>query len=152
MERRRDRAIVRSVRHAALVGVIADKTVTWPQRVDRIARQHRLHRLLVGGVVELDAAAQNDDAAVLVGQARRAVLRFAQDRRITAVIQRMLHGGGRLAQAACDHFDGDRIDVHAPPRSSMTSVPVASTVTVWPASTTVVESNCSTTAGPSNLA
>src|SRR6516164_2840892 len=95
----------------------------------------------------LQPAADHDDAARCIAQARGAVLGLAQDRRIAAVKERVRHGRRRLANAADDHFGRDGVERHWR-ASVMTRLPKSSTVNIWPASTTVVESYCSTIAGP----
>src|SRR5215831_5157897 len=95
----------------------------------------------------LQPAAHHDDAAGRIAEARGAVLRFAQDRRVAAVEQRVRHRRGGLADAVDDDLGGDRVELHFP-SSAITRLPSSSTVSAWPASTTVVESYCSTMAGP----
>ena len=69
-----DRNEIGRVRAAALVGIIADEALARLQAGSRIAREHRLHRLLIGGEMILQPAADDDDAALGIGQAGGAVL------------------------------------------------------------------------------
>src|SRR6187401_1543162 len=141
------------MRAAALVGIIADEALARLQVGGRIAREHCLHRLLISGEMILQAAADDDDAAFGIGQAGGAVLRFPQDRGVAAVVERIFHGGGGLAQTARHHFGRDGIDGrciagHGCSPVSMIRVAVPSTVAICPPSTTVVASNWSMIAGP----
>ena len=69
-----DRNEIGRVRAAALVGIIADEALARLQAGNRIAREHRLHRLLIGGEMILQPAADDDDSALGIGQAGGAVL------------------------------------------------------------------------------
>src|SRR5262249_1760661 len=92
-------------------------------------------------------AAHHDASAVRIAEARRAVMRLAQDRRITAVEERVRHCGGGFADAADDHLGRDGVELHRA-SSVIRRLPKSSTVRAWPGSTTVVESHCSPMAGP----
>jgi hypothetical protein len=139
MESGRHRDEIGGVRAAASVGIIADEALAWLHAGGGIAREHSLDRLLVGGEVILQPAANDDHATGGIGQACGAVLRFPQDGRIAAVIERIFHGRGGLAQPARHHLGRNGIDGHG--SASMTRVAPASTVAVCPPGTTVVASN-----------
>ena len=111
VERRRDRDHVGRMGIAGLIRIVDDEAVAGVQP-PHVALLHLAHRLLVGEQMVLQPAADDDHASVAVGQPGGAVLRFAQDRRIAAVVERVLHRRGDLAQAAADDLGGDRIDGH----------------------------------------
>src|SRR5262249_44082523 len=106
-----------------------------------------LDRTRVKERVVLQPAAHHDDSAVRIAEARRAVLRLAQDRRITAVEERVRHCGGGFAGAAGEYLGRGGVALSSA-SSVIRRLPKSSTVRAWPGSTTVVESYCSTMAGP----
>ena len=148
MEGGRDGAEIRRMGRAGFIGIVANETVAGLEALRGVALQQRLHPLLIGGAMILQAPAQHDHASLGVREPRRPVLRLPQDRRIAAVVERIFHGGGGLAQAAGDDFRGDGIDGRHHLPSLISSVPVSCTSRIWPASRTVVESNWWISAGP----
>src|SRR5450759_2734629 len=64
LERRRYRDEIRHMRAATLVGIIRDEAFARIEARCRVAGEYRLHRLLIGGEMILQAAADDDDPAL----------------------------------------------------------------------------------------
>src|SRR5215831_17171277 len=151
-EYRRDHRNVGSMRAAAVIRVIDQKSVAFR---DRVAK-----RLEDGGAAGWECPDMKrqhymlgDDGAVVIHQSAGGILGFADDSGETCAKQCILHFLDDAAQARFDDFEVDRIDGsgerHDPP-SAMMMFFHASTRAVWPGQTTVVQSNWSRIAGPCN--
>src|SRR5262245_7283372 len=147
VEDRGDHDDVRYVRVASLVRIVGDEAVPVAHLGNRVALAHAFYLAGVEERMILQPSAHHDDAALRIAQARCAILRLAEDRRIAAVEKRVRHRGRSFADAADDHRGSDGIERHRT-SSVIRRLPKSSTVTVCPANTTVVESYCSTMAGP----
>jgi hypothetical protein len=109
---RRDCDHVRKVRVAGLVRIIDDIGMARREPFAAITGDDAVDSLLIGNGVDLNAAADDQHAPVGVGQPGAAVAGLAQDRRIAAVIEHMLHRRRDFAQPVGDDFSGDGIERH----------------------------------------
>ena len=140
---------VRQMR-AAEIGVVEDPDVALAHRLERHVVQQPSHHRRQRAEMHRDGERLRQCLALQREQAGRGVQAFLHDGGEGAAHQRELHLVGDAVELVAQHFERDRIDVHAQPRVSR-RLPLSSTVPRQPGSTSVVVSSCSTIAGPAKV-